>query len=153
MIFSCYYSITLKNYNKNLQIISMIDKNIVKKFIQNVLGCGCPEEVFEYIDIQQDIVLEEKSLRGCRINTGNRLLVYTWLESDPRIIKENALPLLIYGKNERDTGGFNRFRLVIINDRREQIERLITAEFNAFKGEDDKIHLHIISEREYSLYF
>ena len=44
----------------------------IKRFVQETLGCSCPEEVFTQIDYQE----EDDSILGRKINVGDRLLIY-----------------------------------------------------------------------------
>ena len=44
----------------------------IKRFVQETLGCSCPEEVFNKIDYQK----ESDGISGSRVNVGDRLLIY-----------------------------------------------------------------------------
>jgi len=44
----------------------------IKRFVQETLGCTCPEEVFNKIDYQQ----ESDGISGGKIAVGDRLLIY-----------------------------------------------------------------------------
>jgi len=83
----------------------------IKTFVRQTLGCGCPEEVFQYIDCQSNISVDDIPLMG-KINIGNRLLIYIVEINDINSLK-NVLSFLIgKGMKERDGSNFNRFRLV-----------------------------------------
>ena len=119
----------------------LLDENI-KTFVKNTLGCGCPEEVFEYIDCQSNIKLNDVVLRN-RINIGNRLLIYIVEVHNGDSLK-NVLPLLIAtGKKERDDLKFNRFRLVLASDNIDETKKVADDVFRTIE-KDEKIHLHII---------
>ena len=63
----------------------MADRQKIKAFVQDVLGCGCAEEVFEIIDLRQE------TMAGTpydRINIGNRLLIYIFRTDDTEFVKK-----------------------------------------------------------------
>ncbi len=113
----------------------------VKRFVRNVLGCDCAEEVFQHIENEHNVKAAGYALRN-KINIGNRLLVYVFEPAD--LAKE--MPALIRaGREERDARGFNRFRLVLVSDDISMRER----GFKMLKGVpevDEKVHLHVIEK-------
>ncbi|MBU2578223.1 hypothetical protein KKA69_05370 [Patescibacteria group bacterium] len=114
----------------------------IKTFVRQTLGCGCPEEVFEYIDCQTNITLNYGVLCN-RINIGNRLLIYIVEVHNGDSLK-NVLPILIaMGKKERDNLKFNRFRLVLASDNIDKTKKVAEDIFRTIE-KDEKIHLHII---------
>ena len=44
----------------------------IKRFVQETLGCSCPEEVFDKIECKTNV----SSTWWKRIDVGNRLLIY-----------------------------------------------------------------------------
>jgi hypothetical protein len=44
----------------------------IKRFVQETLGCSCPEEVFNKIDYQK----ESGGISGRKVTVGDRLLIY-----------------------------------------------------------------------------
>jgi hypothetical protein len=126
----------------------MIDKNHVKTFVRNVLGCGCPEEVFSRIDCQCNIVLNNDIVLRNKINIGNRLLIYVVEMNNPDLLKSILETLIPFGVNERDEKGFNRFRLVIATDKPDKIKDEAEKKFRALKIKDEKVHLHIVLQNE-----
>jgi len=120
----------------------MIKKENVKTFVRNVLGCKCPEQVFEYIECQN---VEVDGLPLTRINVGNRLLLYVVEVNDVKL--KDVLPALVRaGKNERDDRKFNRFRLVVVTDD-EEVKRIARESFeNA--DVDEGVHLHVLGRDE-----
>lgn len=121
------------------------DKEKIKSFVKQTLGCACPEEVFEYIDCQSNIVLNENIVLRNKINIGNRLLIYIVESSNPASMK-NILPFLVNtGKTERDNLRFNRFRLVLVTENLDEIKEAAESLFNTIY-KDEKIHLHVVSK-------
>ncbi len=119
-----------------------MSKEDVKYFIQKILGCGCPENVFEHIECYNNVKIDNIILKS-KINIGNRLLVYIFEINDTEYLA-HILPILIKeGGRERDSG-FNRFRLVLstksINEIKQKADILFTE-----MDKDDKVHLHVVS--------
>ena len=120
----------------------------VKHFVQKVLGCGCPEKVFEYIDCKNDVNINGITLKR-KINIGNRLLVYV-IAIDKTEFIDTVLPGLISkGKQERDDKGFNRLRIVLAHEKPAEIKEKSNDFFRKLNA-DEKIHLHIVSLAELS---
>jgi len=53
-------------------VVTMQTYQEIKRFVQETLGCSCPEEVFNKIDYQK----ESDDISGRRINVGDRLFIY-----------------------------------------------------------------------------
>jgi hypothetical protein len=116
----------------------------VKDFVRNTLGCDCSEDVFGHIENERDVEAGGAALRN-KINVGNRLLVYV-VEANTGILKEMSA-LISAGKKERDSRGFNRFRLVLVSDDKKLRKPAFEA-FKAIGATDEKIHLHVIGKKE-----
>ncbi|MEW6214937.1 MAG: hypothetical protein AB1478_07030, partial [Nitrospirota bacterium] len=57
------------------------------------------------------------------------------------------LPSIVnIGKKERDGLGFNRFRLVIITDKLNEIKQAADIVFKTLRDKDERIHLHILPQ-------
>jgi len=120
----------------------MVNNENITTFVQSILGCGCPEEVFHYIDCQCDIKINDIAVKN-RVNIGNRLLIYVVEvnESDP--VSQILTLLYNAGKKDRDSSGFNRFRLVLAADILDDIKKPAEDIFKAI-NKDEKMHLHVI---------
>jgi hypothetical protein len=127
------------------------DKATIKTFVQQTLGCGCPEEVFNLIDCQFNVKLNGETILRNKINIGNRLLIYV-LEVNNTGPLRNILPFLVKsGKAERDNLKFNRFRLVLITDMVDEISK--TAETIFYDvNKDEKVHLHIVDKESVPMF-
>lgn len=126
------------------------DKESIKTFVQKTLGCGCPEEVFKYIDCQFNIKIDDIVLSS-KINIGNRLLIYVVNVNDQNSVKNILSFLVNTGKNERDNLNFNRFRLVLVTDRLSEIKETAEIIFKTI-SEDEKVHLHIIDKKNVPIF-
>jgi len=123
----------------------MVNDENITTFVQRILGCGCPEEVFRYIECQSDIKINDLAVKN-RVNIGNRLLIYVAEvnESDP--VSQILTLLYNAGKKDRDSSGFNRFRLVLAADILDDIKQAAVDTFNSI-NKDDKMHLHVILKK------
>ena len=118
----------------------------IKAFAQQTLGCGCPEEVFKYIDCQSNIRVDDILLSG-KINIGNRLLIYIVEINDINSVKHVLTFLIDRGIKERDSSNFNRLRLVLASDNADGIRQVAEDVFRNI-DRDEKVHLHIIFKRD-----
>lgn len=120
----------------------MMDKEMIKVFVQKTLTCGCPEEVFQHIECESNIQRDGINI-AYKIIIGKRLLIYVFAIDTPDSLKD-LLPMLVdIGKRERDSSGFNRFRLVLAADNHDSLRQTGEQLFNALE-KDEKIHLHIL---------
>lgn len=123
----------------------MSDRESIKIFAQETLGCGCPEEVFQHIDSQSNVQLNG-ILLSRKIKIGNRLLIYIVEMADADSVKQNLAFLVAGGRKERDSIGFNRFRLVVTADDIGEVKKVAEAVF-AVINRDEKVHLHVIPRK------
>ncbi len=121
-------------------------KNTIKKFIKETLGCNCPDEVFEHIELERNINLNNDILINAKINIGNRLLVYVMEVNKKSFLQNNLHAAVSFGKEERDKRGFNKFRLVLSGERIEEFEQAAYTIFNGLAVKDEKMHLHLVRD-------
>jgi hypothetical protein len=126
----------------------MITNEAIKAFTRDVLGCDCPEEVFDKIVCQSDVQIESELTLSYKINIGDKLLIYILL-LDQRNKLGSELPKLIEaGEKERNDRGFNRFRLVLLSENPDFIKDDAHTLFQQLE-KDEKIHLHIVSRNDF----
>jgi hypothetical protein len=121
----------------------MISNEDIKTFVQQTLGCACPEEIFNHIECQSNIKLADNIVLSNKINIGGRLLIYIIEVNNPDSIKYILPSILSTGQGERDRLNFNRFRLVLAVDSLNEIKHVVDFIFN---NKDERIHLHIVSK-------
>jgi uncharacterized Fe-S cluster-containing radical SAM superfamily enzyme len=122
----------------------------IKTFVQETLGCGCPEEVFSFIDCKSNILLNGIMV-NIKINIGNRLLIYVVEVKNSDSIIDILTFLVDAGKRERDRSGFNRYRLVLAAENLQKIKQIAHDAFNII-DRDEKIHLHIVSKTDMEIF-
>ena len=127
----------------------MNNKNDIKKFVINELGCNCPSEVFNIIERQKDIQLDQNINLNYRINIGNRLLIYIMEINDKEFLRQNLLKIVAHGIDERNKNNFNRFRLVIISNDIDEMNKSGQRLLNTILKMDQKVHLHIVRKEDF----
>ncbi|HEX9180013.1 MAG TPA: hypothetical protein VF859_06445 [Burkholderiales bacterium] len=113
----------------------------LRHFIQEVLGCGCPEEVFRRIETRE---LSRDGVPLTRVEVGGRLLVEVFDTDDARQVAERLPGWVAAAVAERDARGFNRARIVISTARPDALQAAAQAAFAAIGGRDDRTHLHVV---------
>ena len=116
----------------------------IKHFVREILGCSCPEEVFSKIDYQKAC----EGISGSKLNIGDRLLVYIISLDGKPDIQEAIQSALKLGVEERDNKGLNRFRLVLVTSRPDELHSMAEQAFNDSGYANEKTHLHVVNESD-----
>jgi hypothetical protein len=116
----------------------------IKLFVQETLGCSCPEEVFTQIDYQE----EGDGILGRKINVADRLLIYIITMDRKSRIQGVINSALEQGVEERDKKGLNRFRLVLVTSCPDELRSSAERAFDNSGYTDEKTHLHIVNESD-----
>ena len=91
----------------------MVDsKDSLITFIKNTLGCRCPEEVFENIDVKFIRPIENVG-EFARVVVGNTLLVYVYCDGQLGDVISSIEQTTNKGRDDRNKNKYNRFRLVL----------------------------------------
>ncbi len=122
----------------------MDSKEPIIQFIRKTLGCQCPHEVFKHIDIART---PERDIK-LRINVGGRLLIYVAEIEAPGSLDAILEKLVRAGREERDSSGLNRFRLVVAAEDSESIKGSLLEKFDALRQGDEKAHLHLLEKTD-----
>ncbi len=125
----------------------MIRYDAIKSFVANTLGCNCPEEVFETISLEDDCQTIADVPVSCRIVIGNRLLIYIAKAGNVTKPEEQLRALVETARKERDENKYNRARIVLTADDANATDPDLRVLFEEIRGDDEKMHLHIVSER------
>lgn len=126
----------------------MYDKAKIKKFVQDVLGCGCSEDVFETIVASE---IKVSGMDCIRLNIGNRLLVYLLNASEVDFVPGDLGEIFRTGKADRDSNNFNRFRLALSTENPGATGKAARAAFITVPR-DEKIHLHILKSKDIDIW-
>jgi len=119
----------------------------IKRFVQQRLGCNCPESVFDSIRCEQ---AGYGGLEMPRVLIGERLLVLL-LDADlQEDIPSAVRQALRAGVAERDRNGWNRVRLVLRGSCPGAWRELAEDAFVGMRP-DDRTHLHVVDVAETAL--
>ncbi|MGB5473121.1 MAG: hypothetical protein WBQ78_06565 [Gammaproteobacteria bacterium] len=116
----------------------------IKRFVQETLGCSCPEEVFNKIDYQKEC----DGILGRKVTVGDRLLIYIITMDGKSNIQGVINSALERGVEERDKKGLNRFRLVLVTSRPDELRSSAEQAFNDSAYTNEKTHLHVVNESD-----
>jgi hypothetical protein len=116
----------------------------IKRFVQEILGCSCPEEVFNKIDYQK----ESEDISGRKVNVGDRLLIYIITMDRKPDIQEVINSALEQGVEEREKKGLNRFRLVLVASHPDELRSSAEHAYDSSGFTDEKTHLHIVKKSD-----
>jgi hypothetical protein len=111
---------------------------VMVRFVRGTLGCGCPDEVFE--SIEYGACPGGHGAR--RLLVGRRLLVYALQRNEASGLAAAVRRLAAAGLAERDSRGFNRFRLAVATEAPPAARAEATAAFAAATAGDERAHLH-----------
>ena len=90
-------------------------RDAVRHLVRDLLGCGCPEEVFDDVQVAFPARLGHRALAGSvKLVVGGRLLVVLVAAGSLADLEKDARTLLVRGRATRDRCGLNRFRLVLV---------------------------------------
>ena len=99
--------------------------------------------MFKKIDCQ-----EEDGISGRKINVGDRLLIYIITMDRESNIQGVINSALERGVVERDKKGFNRFQLVLVDARPDELRSTAELAFESSGYTDEKTHLHVVNESD-----
>ncbi len=116
----------------------------IEEFVRGVLGCGCPDRVFETIQVAQIDTLE-LGFAISRLDIGNTLLIYIARPASQEELRNAMAKVVSEGRRDRNINGFNRFRLVVAGDLEEPEADSAAKKFAAEIGADEKMHIHFVS--------
>ena len=120
----------------------------VEGFVREALGCACPPAVFENIRLETDPA-GFPGIPGARLLAiGGRLLVLLVDAMTADMAAQQGNTLLLAGRDLRDAGGFNRFRLVLVAPPGCDPGALTTIDPASTGGVDDRVHLHTLSSSQ-----
>jgi hypothetical protein len=123
------------------------------RFIREVLGCNCPDEVFRRVEAQTGSRAVKSCSADCEIRIGGRLLVVVTSEPMERLTVSRIENVFAEGRRASDAGGFNRFRLVVRSDAAAQETEKLLQSFEKISTRDEKTHLHVLGKHEVPDFF
>ena len=123
-----------------------MEKEIIKRFAVDVLGCGCEQSVFNSIDVDEGFLLNCGVRLSKKILIGRRLLIYI---ADAGSCAPGEVAAVVHeGLAERDANGYNRLRLVIVTPETGAVLKVYNDAFRMTADKDEKCHIHVLKPGE-----
>lgn len=122
-----------------------MEPSALARFVRDVLGCGCPEEILRAIRVDRSHLVPGLDVEVTRLDAGGRLLVYVVPAAATQPLPSLVAAAVEAGVCERDRRGFNRFRLVLAADSPATIEQPAQDAFAACDMIDERVHLHVVA--------
>lgn len=121
------------------------DNEKIKVFVKDTLGCGCPEKVFEKIDVSKlSTAGHEQEI--ARIVVGDTLLIYI-ISPEPSVDFVDSVEAIgLAGKVDRDANNYNRFRLVVAGFEDDEQQDKVSGLFSRLFENDEKMHVHFVNQ-------
>ena len=116
----------------------------IKAFARNVLGCQCPDKVFQNIITLESSAIGDGLTVEFLINIGDRLIIAIQRHHQVALLSEIE-KIFNLCRLYREQGGFNRFRYVI-PIHKEEIGLDLQNKIYALNGIDDQMHFHLIDQ-------
>jgi hypothetical protein len=126
---------------------------VVKRFVREVVGCTCPEEVFKRVEVKPG----SSAIRSCsadyEIHIGGRLLIVLSSEPVEGFSSARLEKVMAEGRSARDAGKFNRFRFIVQADNVPEVEKQFLRLFDGLATKDEKTHLHVVGRKDVPDFF
>lgn len=121
------------------------DNEKIKVFVKNTLGCGCPDKVFEKIDVSK-LPTAEPEKEITRIVIGDTLVIYIIHSEHTGNLFDSVEAIGLAGKTDRDTNHYNRFRLVVSGLEDDVQQEEIEGHFSTLFNTDENMHIHFVGQ-------
>ena len=112
------------------------------RFVRETLGCGCPDEVLARIAIDASDAGEGG------LNVGGRLLVRVLLSEDVDQLIESFPDTVERLREERDSRGFRRVRLVATHPRPAVLREVLDGMLDLIVAADERVYVHVLEQEE-----
>ena len=124
------------------------DNEPLIRFVREGLGCVCPDEVFERIEIESAAGVDADLPYRHQIIIGERLLLYIVDVVEPEASTARLADWLGRAQRECDRRGLNRVRLVLTTDDLTRLKAIVERLMESTIGRDEKTHVHVLHRDE-----
>ncbi len=121
-----------------LPVIPDSERHRIRRFVQQGLGCGCPDEVFERIDVGRD-----HAGAALQLAIGERLLIRVHVLDGTDDLLRYLPSCIAEGVRERAALGLKRLRLVLAAGNPEAVEAPARGVFERAVAGLGDVHLHV----------
>ena len=116
----------------------------VRSFVREILGCTCPDDVFEDVRIGLPALFDTHGVEGgLEILVGRRLLIAIVPLAGIDNVEDDIQAILARGRSVRDARGFSRYRLALVGATDSATRERLEALSGMF---DERVHLHLVDE-------
>jgi hypothetical protein len=122
-----------------------VEPSALARFVRDVLGCGCPEEILRLITVDRGHLVPGLDVEVTRLDVGGRLLVYVVPAAAAQPLPALVAAAVEAGVSERDRRAFNRFRLVLAAGSPAALEQPARDALAACGRRDERVHLHVVA--------
>jgi hypothetical protein len=126
---------------------------VVKRFVREVVGCNCPDEVFKRVEVKAGSSAITSCSADYEINVGGRLLIVLSSESPETFSPARLQKVMAEGRSARDAAKFNRFRFILQAEDAPEVEKRLLRSFEELTPKDEKLHLHVIGRKDVPDFF
>lgn len=123
-----------------------MDRERIKNFTLDVLGCGCDQSVFNSIETEESVNLACGVILSRKIIIGRRLMIY--IVPAENCAAGRVADVIRDGLDEREKCGYNRLRLVIVSPDTDGISAAYNDAFVKTVLRDEKCHIHVVSPED-----
>ena len=117
-----------------------INRDALRGLVRDVLGCGCPDEIFDDVVVgTPSVYAATPPLPALELVIGSRLLVTLVLTEVLVDVAREARTLLAQGRATRDREGLNRCRLVLVGAVPGELLEQLQIEAARM---DERMHVH-----------
>ena len=120
----------------------------VRSFVREILGCTCPEDVFDDVRIGLPVLFDTHGVEGgLEILVGRRLLIGVVPLAGIDNVEDDIQAILARGRSVRDAKGFSRYRLALVGAPDSATRERLEALSRMF---DERVHLHLVDDALFS---
>ena len=126
---------------------------MVTRFVREVVGRNRPDEVFQRVEVRRGSIAAKSGPADYELRMGSRLLVVVTSELVEGLSCFRLEQVIWEGKRARNTGEFNRFRLVVQALNVTQDTEKLLRSFEGVSGKDEKTHAQVVGRSEVPDFF
>jgi hypothetical protein len=137
----------------NMRNERKLNVQVTKRFVREVVGCNCPDEVFQRLQVKPGSSAITSCSADYEIDVGGRLLIVLSSEPVQGFSQARLEKVMAEGRTARDARKFNRFRFIVQANIAPEARREFLELFEQLAAKDEKTHLHVIGKEEVPDFF
>jgi hypothetical protein len=117
----------------------------ITHLVRDLLGCRCPDELIRNLNWWHYPLIETEPEIALRVDVAGRLLVDLFVPASTPPEEDSLRALLARGRKLRDSGGYHRYRLVMLVNEPDALRDQLVTSYPGLPEVDDRVHLHLLS--------